>query len=136
MSHSAAVIIAPEHQSSPKTSETEKVVREVAQEIYDGRFSPVVNDEFFDVGASALLSQHPRIQELVERLQKREIPKTNAEYLEKAHMLFEVNEMARKRFRWDGQERWQGQYNEGSRTVNPLTPTQFIERLVSIGISA
>lgn len=133
---SAAVIIAPEHQSSPKTTEAEKTVREVVQDIHDGKFVPDINSEFFDVGMSALLAQHPRIQELVEKLERREIPKTNAEYLEKAHMLYEINEMSRKGFRWDGQERWQGKYNEGSRLVNPMTPTQFIERLFAIGISA
>lgn len=136
MNESAAVIIAPEHQSSPKTTEMEKAVREVAQEIYDGKFVPELNSEFFDVGFSALLEQHPQIQELVAKLQTEEVPKTNAEYLEKAHMLYEVNEMFRKGFKWDGQERWMGKYNEGSRTVNLMTPTQFIERLVAVGISA
>ena len=136
MNQSAAVIITPEHQSSPKTSEMEKAVREVAQEIHDGAFVPTVNDEFFDVGFSALLAQHPKIQDLVSKLETAEVPKTNAEYVEKAEMLFEVNEMFRKGFRWDGQERWMGKYNEESRLVNPMTPTQFIERLAAVGIGA
>lgn len=133
---SAAVHIGLEHQSAPKETETDKLIRSVASDIMDGKFVPEITDEFWDVGMSALVAQHPAVQERIASLQTEIQHKTNAEYLEKAHMLFEMTEEYRKRFRWVGQERWQGAYNEASRLVNPITPSQFIEKLQAIGISA
>lgn len=132
----ANVIIAAEHQSSPKETDTDKIIREAAADIVTGKFIPEVTDEFFDVGMSALLAQHPEVQEALSKLEYQHIPKTSAEYLEKAHMWHEANEELQKRSRWTGQERWQGAYNEASRLVNLMTPTTFIDKLLKIGISA
>jgi hypothetical protein len=132
----ANVHIALEHQSSPKETQNDKIIREAAGEIFDGKFQPAVTDEFFDVGISALLAQHPRVQEALSKIEYAQVPKTNAEYLEKAEMLHEANVALSAYAKWDGQGRWQGKYNEASRTVNLMTPTTFIEKLTAIGISA
>jgi hypothetical protein len=132
----ANVHIALEHQSSPKETQNDKIIRSAADDIFSGKFQPEVTDEFFDVGISALLAQHPEVQEALSRLEYAQVPKTNAEYLEKAEMLHEANTQLSAYAKWDGQGRWEGKYNEEIRTVNPMTPTTFIEKLKAIGISA
>jgi hypothetical protein len=133
---SAAVHIPLEHQSSPKETENDKIIRNAADDIRSGKFQPEVTDEFFDVGMSALLAQHPNVQEAISKLEYAQVPKTNAEYLEKAEMLHEANVQLSAYAKWEGQGRWEGKYNEEIRTVNPMTPTTFIEKLKAIGISA
>jgi hypothetical protein len=133
---SASVHIPLEHQSSPKETQNDKIIREAAGDIFDGKFQPEVTGEFFDVGISALLAQHPKVQEAVSKLEYAMVPKTNAEYLEKAEMLHEANVALSAYAQWDGQGRWQGKYNEESRIVNLMTPTTFIQKLQAIGISA
>lgn len=130
------IIIALEHQSSPKETDTQRIIRNAAADIEDGKFIPEITDEFFDVGISALLAQHPEVQQALKKLEYQHIPKTSAEYLEKAHMWHEANEELGKRARWVGQERWKGSYNEGSRLVNLMTPTTFIDKLIKVGINA
>jgi hypothetical protein len=133
---SASVHIPLEHQSAPKETQNDKIIREAAGEIFDGKFQPEITEEFFDVGISALLAQHPRVQEAVSKLEYAQVPKTNAEYLEKAEMLHEANVLLSAYAKWEGQGRWEGKYNEEIRTVNLMTPTTFIETLKAIGISA
>jgi hypothetical protein len=137
------IIIPAEHQSSPKQTDLDKSVRTALTEIREGKFVPVVSkksfdpmaDDFFRTGTD-LLEQHPRVKEALATLQTQVVDRTNAEYLEKAQQLHELNVMASREFRWEGQERWQGKDNEAMRTVNILTPVQFIEKLQAAGISA
>src|ERR1700744_974804 len=130
----ANVHIKPEHQSSPRETQNDKIVRDAASDIFSGRWKPEFTDEFFDVGISALLAQHPAIAEMVSKLEREQEPKTNAEDLEKAEMLHEANVALSARARWDGQGRWEGKYNEEIRTVNLMTPVTFIDKLAAIGI--
>jgi hypothetical protein len=132
----ANVHIKPEHQSSPRETQNDKIVRDAASDIFSGKFTPEVTDEFFDVGISALLAQHPDVAEMVSRLEREQVPKTNAEYLEKAEMLHEANVALSAHARWEGQGRWEGKYNEEIRTVNLMTPVTFIDKLIAIGVSA
>jgi hypothetical protein len=132
----ANVHIKPEHQSSPRETQNDKIVRDAASDIMSGKFTPEVTDEFFDVGISALLAQHPDVAEMVSRLEREQVPKTNAEYLEKAEMLHEANVALSAHARWEGQGRWEGKYNEEIRTVNIMTPVTFIDKLIAIGVSA
>lgn len=136
MNQAPAVHIPIEHQSAPKQSEADKAVRLAMQEVHEGKFTPIVDEEFFDVGWTALLAQHPRVQDALAKLERELVPKTNSEYEEKAQQLFEANQMARKRLKWSGQDRWEGADNEAMRLVNEMTPIQFIERLRSVGIRA
>jgi hypothetical protein len=133
------IIIPYEHQSSPKTSEAERVVREASEDLRTGRFQPVIKhgmDGYFDSGPSEWLSQHPRVQEAVAKLQHQVRDKTNAEYLEKAEMLYEVNAMARAKGKWDGQRRWQGRENEEMRLVNVMHAHAFLRKLCDHGVRA
>lgn len=128
---SAAVHIAPEHQSSPKEHWSEPVMRLAAEEIATGKFVPdLTAREFFDYGPTQLLAQHPRVQEALERMEreKREA-KNPQEALEKAQMLFEMNQTLSQPNQWDGQGRWIGKDNEAMRIGLILTPFQFLERL-------
>lgn len=129
-----AVHIAPEHQSSPKEHWSEAVVRQAAEEIATGQFVPDVSDrEFFDYGPTQLLAQHPRVQEAIARMEREKVEAKNPqEMLEKAQMVFEMNEAMSKPNQWDGQGRWMGAENEAMRMGLVLTPFQFMERLTRV----
>ena len=130
---SAAVHILPEHQSAPKRTWADIEVEKAAEEIRTGQFKPDTTEtEFFDCGTD-LLTQHPRVQAALRRLEeeKRE-SKTSQEMLEKSAMLFEMNEQVSKKNRWDGQGRWMGNHNEKMRIGLILTPFQFMERLEKV----
>jgi len=157
---SAAVHIAPEHQSAPKEHWADKEVRKAAEEIESGQFKPTIDaDDFLAVGLqrgamianpamldgakkldlieqtadSVLLAQHPRVQDALRRLEleKREA-RNSQELAEKAHMLHELNERAMNPNQWDGQGRWIGKENEEMRVVNIMTPQQFLKRLEAV----
>lgn len=139
----ANIIIPAEHQSSPKETELEKSVKTAVRELRDGTFQPEIStanfdptrDDHFRTGTE-LLEQHPRVQDALRKLETEVRHKTSNEYLEKAQALHELNAMQSKDLHWEGQERWQGADNEAMRTVNPMTPIQFIEKLQAAGISA
>lgn len=134
---SASVHVPLEHQSSPKETDANRAIRNAAQDLFDGKWIPENSDDFWDNGLSGILVQHPAVQEALSRLEYETQTKTNAEYLEKAEELHEINEMLSSRAKWDGQGRWMGNYNEEARKVNPMTPTEFIKKLQSIpGVSA
>lgn len=139
----ANVIIPEQHQSSPKQTDLDKSIRRAIGELRDGTFKPVINTENFDPSrddqfrtGTELLEQHPLVQEAMRKLETRVVDKTNNEYLEKAQQLHELNVMAAREFRWEGQERWEGEDNEAQRTVNVMSPKQFILKLQAAKISA
>ena len=137
------VIIPAEHASVPKRTEHDRQIELAQNEIAEGRWTAPDKDtnifgqvdDFCDVGTNDL-AQHPRVQEVIEKLQKQVTDKTNPEYLEKAEELYEVNAQRRKKFQWNGQERWQGAEAEKSRLINWHTPFWFIEQLQHAGIKA
>lgn len=135
----ANIHVPVEHQSSPKETAQDKIVREARQDIAEGKFVPERKegmDGYFDEGISGALAQHPRVVEMMETLERQTRDRTNAEYLEKAEMMFELNRATRKKAQWDGQDRWQGKDAEQMRMVNPMHPHQFIVKLRRAGIAA
>jgi hypothetical protein len=133
------IIIPFEHRSAPKTTDAERVVREASEDLRSGRFRPVVAigmDGYFDSGPNEWLAQHPRVQEVMTKLQTQVRDKTNNEYLEKAEMLFEINAMVRSKGKWEGQGRWQGKENEEMRIVNIMHAHQFLKKLNAHGFRA
>lgn len=128
-----AIHIPSEHQSAPNKTWADLEVEKAAEEIQSGQFQPDTSaTDFFDCGTD-LLAQHPRVQDALRRLEEeKRDAKTSQEALEKAQMLFELNEEASRPNRWDGQGRWQGEENEDRRIGLILTPFQFMERLEKI----
>lgn len=152
-----AVHIAPEHQSAPKEHWADKEVQKAADEINSGQFKPTIDvDDFLAVGLqrgmalqnpalmegaqkldlidktrdSAILAQHPRVQEALAKLaQEKREAKNSQEYAEKAQMLHEMNARAAQANMWDGQGRWIGADNEAMRIVNVMQPIDFLKRL-------
>lgn len=152
MSSAPTVIIPKEHQSAPKKDELDKAMETAAEEISSGQFRPQDEElpfrialrsgigaaaqmsgsvqDFIDTEASLDLSQHPAVMEAMVKLeQQRDTARNSQEYLEKSQMLWELTETAKRKDKWDGQERWQGQENEDARIGVILTPLQFMERL-------
>jgi hypothetical protein len=157
---SPALHIPREHQSAPKEHWADKEVREAAQEIRTGQFTPTLDeDDFLAVGLqrgaalrnpallqgaeklglidqtadSMALAQHPQVQDALRRLeQEKREARNSQELMEKAQMLHEMNERASQPNKWDGQGRWVGKENETMRIVNILTPFQFFERLEKV----
>jgi len=151
------IIIPREHQSAPKETEADKAVREAADDIRTGRFTPTLSEDDatddyiqsniglargglkFTQGklaefghtmeASRWLAQHPKVAEAMTKLQAQAVDTSKPEYLEKAAMLHELNAMVRAKGQWDGQGRWQGRENEEARLVNILHPFEFIRQL-------
>jgi hypothetical protein len=83
-----------------------------------------------EMADSAALAQHPRVQEMLARLQQeKDDAKTPQEQMEKAQMLHEMNERVARKNCWDGQGRWIGKENEEMRVVNLLTWKQWLDRL-------
>ena len=156
ITQSPAVHIAPEHQSAPRETWADKEIKQAAEEIRSGQFVPEVdpddplgalslglqrgalpnNPKQIDMRSmmeTEILLQHPRVQEAMAKLEneKREAS-TSQEALEKAQMLYELNEEASKPNQWDGQGRWMGKKNEEMRIGTILTPFQFLERLEKV----
>lgn len=129
------IIIAAEHQSAPKESELNTEIRLAAQEITSGQWKPEGEADFWQTGTETI-AQHPRVVAALERLQTRVQDRTNQEYLECAQQLHELNEASMIERRWPGQQRWQGDDVERMRLVNPMTPFEFIDKLLAVGISA
>ena len=132
------VHIPREHQSAPKESPAEKVVREARQEIADGKFVPERKtgvEGFFDDGESGWLAQHPRVQEVLGALEYATRKKTDGEYVEKALMLHELNETVKRAAKWDGQGRWQGRENIEARLTNQLHIHAFVKKLNKAGVT-
>lgn len=144
-----AVHIPPEHQSAPKKTWADKEIEKAAEEIRTGQFVPTEDDDLLAVGLqrgdlpahpsqidlnstldSMALAQHPRVIAALARLeQEKRDAKTSEEAIEKSQMLFEMNEQASARNKWNGQGRWMGAQNEEERIGLILTPFQFMERL-------
>ena len=153
----ANIVIPREHQSAPKETEADKVVREAAEEIRTGKFTPTLSEddatddyiqsniglargglkfargklaEFgHSMESSRWLAQHPKVAEAMAKLATQAVDVSNPEYLDKAEMLHELNAVVRAKGKWDGQERWKGRENEEARLVNVLHPFAFIKRL-------
>jgi hypothetical protein len=159
---SAAVHIAPEHQSAPKEHWADKEVAKAAEEIREGQFRPDLSDDADLLGMvgisrglgikdprettpeekqaarqemadSLALAQHPRVQETLARLeQEKREARSNEEAIEKSQMLHEMNARAALKSAWDGQGRWVGKENEEMRAINLLAPHQWLERLEAV----
>lgn len=155
-----AVHVPREHQSAPKEHWADKEVAKAAEEIRSGQFTPALDDDDFlgvrlsrgaaiqnpaeisgserlrgiqETMDSIALSQHPRVQEALARLQQEKREATNSQELtEKTQMLHEMNARAAQTQLWDRQGRWLGKDNEEMRTVNIMTPQQFHKRLEAV----
>lgn len=157
-----AVHIAPEHQSAPKKHWADTEVEKAAEEIREGQFRPDLSDDADLIGMvgvtrglalknpqtlttaekmgtmsemadSLALSQHPRVQEALIRLeQERSTAKTTQEALEKTQMLHEMTSRAVQKNMWDGQGRWLGKENEEMRIVNVLTWKEWLQKLEAV----
>lgn len=138
------LIIPANHQSAPKDTDLTKAIQTAACEIHSGAFRPELHenvfgkkeDDFFNVGITGTLAQHPRVQDALRTLETQVQDKTSAEYQEKLEMLHELNVMYAEADKWEGQERWQGKTNREQRLVNLMQPKQFIEKLQLAKISA
>lgn len=150
---SAAIHIAPEHQSAPAKSWADKEIEAAQEEIRTGQFKPEVNEDDFlpvllqrgegfqnpsnitmdQVQSTNDLIQHPRVIAALAKLEEehREAKNTQ-EMIEKSQMLFEMNQRMSQRNQWDGQGRWIGKENEEMRHGLILTPFQFMERLEKV----
>ena len=154
-----ALHIARAHQSAPAEHWADKEVAKAAEEIRGGQFRPDLSDDadllgmvgmvrgeavkdprhatvaeklasIGEMNDAAALKQHPRVQEMLVRLQDEvRTAKTPQEQLEKAQMLHEANARAARKNCWDGQGRWIGKDNEEMRIVNILTWKQWLDRL-------
>lgn len=160
MTDTLNIIIPPEHQSAPKETETDKAVRQAAEEIHEGKWVPpdaqialddvnialaagprsyakrVAEDATFEdfqqTRESLILGQHPRVIEALAKLeQEKRTARTPQEYLEKTAMLFELNASSKAGEHWDGEERWKGRDNEEMRQGQVLKPIDFYRRLVA-----
>lgn len=58
-----------------------------------------------------------------------------AELIEAEQKAFEKNYIAAGKWRWKGQERWEGAENEAMRLVNILHPHAVFERMIAAGIA-
>lgn len=128
-----ALIIPREHQSAPKDHWIEPILRKSAEEIDSGKvIIPTDTEEHFNYGPTQILAQHPRVQEALARLSEEKVELSTQEGLEKAQMLFEMNQRAQKKDQWDGQGRWLGAENEAMRVVKIMTPFTFMQKLSKV----
>lgn len=134
MNSSAAVIIARHHQSAPKEHWSDKVMREAAQDIVEGKVEGQGPGEgFWNYGQTQTVLSHPRVQDALRKLETEvEQARNPQELLEKTHMYREYNEILSKPYQWDGQGRWMGKENLEMRQGELLTPFRFMERLLKI----
>lgn len=126
-----AVVIAPEHQSSPKDHWSKKEMLTALEEVRTGQATVDLSDgEFFDAGPTQYLAQLPRVQDVLRRLEseKREA-KNPQEMLEATAQMHEMNRMAAQANMWDGQGRWIGKENEEMRMGRILQPLEFMKQL-------
>jgi hypothetical protein len=124
-----------EHQSSPKETDADKLIKRGVEEIATGQFTPDMTGEVWLTGTEAL-AQHPAVQEALQKLTEQVADRTSNEYLEKAEQLHELNQASMLERQWPGQKRWQGKEMEDMRKVNPMSPSTFIGKLKAIGIKA
>lgn len=128
-----ALIIPREHQSAPKTHWIEPILEKSAQEIDSGNYIiPVDPEEHFNYGPTQRLAKHPRVLEALAKLSEEKVEISTQEGLEKAQMLFEINQRMQQKDQWDGQGRWLGKENEEMRKVNIITPFTFMRRLCRV----
>jgi hypothetical protein len=156
-----ALHIAREHQSAPAEHWADKEVAKAAEEIRGGQFTPVAAEEddllaiglqrglaiknpaqlagneklalFEQTADSVALAQHPRVQEMLVRLEKeKNDAQSSQEMLEKTAMLHEANQRAARKNLWDGQGRWLGKAAEEMRIVNILSWQQWLGRLTKV----
>ena len=156
-----ALHIAREHQSAPAEHWADQEVAKAAEEIRGGQFTPVAAEEddllaiglqrglaikdpsqlagneklalFEQTADSVALAQHPRVQEMLVRLEKeKNDAQSSQEMLEKTAMLHEANQRAARKNLWDGQGRWLGKEAEEMRMVNILSWQQWLRRLTKV----
>jgi hypothetical protein len=152
-----AVIVPVEHQSAPKEHPADRAIMQAAEEIDSGRYKPptdilehmpnvalrtgtpemlekpVTRADYAHTENTIILAEHPRVKEALARLaQERDDAPTSQEYVEKALMLHELNEMQRSGQKWEGQERWEGAENEDERRGRILTPLEFYVQLMRV----
>lgn len=149
----AAVHIPRQHQSAPEKTWADKEVEKAAEEIRTGQFRPQVDEDDFvpvllqrgenlrdprsvtmdQVSSTEALLQHPRVIAALAQLEREKSEAKNSqEALEKAQMLFELNEEGCKQNRWNGQTRWRGKEAEEMRIGTILTPFQFMDKLEKV----
>lgn len=132
-SEAPLVIIPRKHQSAPKEHWSDKELRKAAEEIDNGQFQVLQDEnEFFNYGPTQFLARHPRVQEALARLELEKEECNSQEAAEKAQMIFEMNEMIQKPDHWDGEGRWIGKENEEMRHGELMTPFSFITKLQKV----
>ena len=99
MNQSAAVIIGRHHQSAPKDHWADKVMREAAQDIVDGKVEGQgAGEDFFHYGQTQTVLGHPRVQDALRKLEtEMEASHNTQEALEKSAMYHELNEQYKSR---------------------------------------
>lgn len=104
-------------------------------EAVDPDKNPWTQADFDRTDESLVLGEHPRVQEALAKLeeQKRE-SKGGQQYAERAAMIHETLENSRRKQRWEGQERWQDEDVLKQREGEILSPLQFYERLMTVGL--
>jgi hypothetical protein len=130
-----AVIIAPEHQSAPKTPRlvTRDMVKWNPPKAEEQHFHRGDGSEF-DNELDRPEYHDRKVQAEMDALPRLAVSPTLT--VEKMLELREMNYLRSKAQRWEGQERWQGKENEEARLVNIISPNEFIRRLMRAGISA
>lgn len=158
---SAAVVIARKHQSAPGEHFADRAIKDAAEEISQGRYVPdplEYGEKVLDnmgialgLGTSGVgkgekpsledfratrdlneIARHPRVLDAMERM-KLETESTNsAQAIEASWAMHEMQVEQKKRFRWEGQERWQGKENEEMRIGRVMSPGDFHARLCKI----
>jgi hypothetical protein len=132
----STIIIPRRHQSAPKEHWADAELRKAAEEIDKGQFLvPQDDNEFFNYGPTQFLARHPRVQEALQKLEREKEESNSQEALEKAQMIFEINENMQKVDQWDNQGRWIGKENEEARIGQVLSPFAFMEKLRRAGVS-
>lgn len=131
---SAAIVIARRHQSAPKEHWADKVMREAAQDIVDGKVEGAgPGEDFWNYGQTQTVTSHPRVQEAMSKMEtEMEEVRHTQELIEKQQMYHEYNVNLSSKNHWDGQGRWMGKENEEMRRGELLTPQVFMERLLRI----
>jgi hypothetical protein len=138
---SAAVVIAPEHQSAPKVRLVDPrtmLPAAPARKKAAGYLPPEpvthYGDEEYDRELDHPLYHDRKIQAEIAALPR--LDKSPSLTVEKMLEERELNYMRSAAQRWEGQQRWQGKENVEMRLVNLLTPNAFIRQLARGGISA
>lgn len=156
-----AVIIARRHQSAPAEHPAERAIKKAAEEISSGRYIPELDEgqKFLDSMGIALglgkdgvakgekptledfratrdlnqIANHPRVVEALKRMEQEVEKSTNPQQaIEASWAIHDMQTEQRKRFRWDGQQRWQGKESDEMRKGRVLTPHEFHEQLCKV----